>query len=97
MKQGRAFGVGVIVATQTPMDLDYPTLSNAGFWSMGRPQTDADRARVVDGFANANEVGRFAQEISALTRKLGPRWLLVRNVHATPNELRLDAGETVGD
>ena len=45
MKQGRAFGVGVIVATQNPMDLDYRTLSNAGFWAVGRLQTDADRTR----------------------------------------------------
>ncbi|MEY4546023.1 MAG: hypothetical protein RL685_2218 [Pseudomonadota bacterium] len=36
MKQGRTFGVGVIVATQNPMDLDYRALSNAGFWAVGR-------------------------------------------------------------
>jgi len=48
MKQGRAFGVGVVVATQNPMDLDYRALSNAGFWAVGRLQTDADRARMVD-------------------------------------------------
>ncbi len=45
MKQARAFGVGVIVATQNPMDLDYRALSNAGVWCLGRLQTDADRAR----------------------------------------------------
>jgi hypothetical protein len=62
MKQGRAFGIGVIVATQNPMDLDYRTLSNAGFWAVGRLQTDADRERVVDSVANANEPGSSAQE-----------------------------------
>jgi hypothetical protein len=85
MKQGRAFGVGVIVATQNPMDLDYRTLSNAGFWAVGRLQTDADRERVVDSLTNANEAGSTAAEIGALIRRLGPRWFLVRNVHATPN------------
>jgi len=85
MKQGRAFGVGVIVATQNPMDLDYRTLSNAGFWAVGRLQTDADRERVVDSLTNANEAGSTAPELAALIRRLGPRWFLVRNVHATPN------------
>jgi hypothetical protein len=43
------FGVSVVVATENPMDLDYRTLRNAGLWCIGRLQTDADRARVVDG------------------------------------------------
>lgn len=49
MKQARGFGVGVVVATQNPMDLDYRALSNAGLWFIGRLQTDADRERVLDG------------------------------------------------
>jgi DNA helicase HerA-like ATPase len=53
MKQARGFGVGVVVATQNPMDLDYRALSNAGLWFLGRLQTDADRARVLDGLAPA--------------------------------------------
>ncbi len=85
MKQGRAFGVGVLVATQNPMDLDYRTLSNAGFWAIGRLQTDADRERVVDSLVNANEPGCSAPELSNVIRRLGPRWFLVRNVHATPS------------
>jgi hypothetical protein len=89
MKQGRAFGVGVIVATQNPMDLDYRTLSNAGFWAVGRLQTDADRERVVDSLANAHEPGSSVAELSALIRNLGPRWFLVRNVHAAPNSVLL--------
>jgi hypothetical protein len=89
MKQGRAFGVGVIIATQNPMDLDYRTLSNAGFWAIGRLQTDADRERVVDSLANENEAGCSAAELSARIRRLGQRWFLVRNVHATPNTLLL--------
>jgi hypothetical protein len=89
MKQGRAFGVGVIVATQNPMDLDYRTLSNAGFWAVGRLQTDADRERVVDSLTNANEPGSSAPELSDLIRRLGQRWFLVRDVHATPNTVLL--------
>jgi hypothetical protein len=89
MKQGRAFGVGVIVATQNPMDLDYRTLSNAGFWAIGRLQTDADRERVVDSLANENEPGSTAAELSNLIRRLGPRWFLVRNVHAAPSTVVL--------
>jgi hypothetical protein len=85
MKQGRAFGVGVLLATQNPMDLDYRALSNAGFWAVGRLQTDADRERVVDSLANENEEGGSAAALTARIRRLAPRWFLVRNVHATPN------------
>ncbi|MET0792716.1 MAG: hypothetical protein ABW061_14445 [Polyangiaceae bacterium] len=53
MKQGRAFGAGVVVATQNPIDLDCRALSNAGLWFIGRLQTDADRARVIDGLEGA--------------------------------------------
>ena len=58
MKQARAFGVGVVVATQNPMDLDYRALGNAGLWCVGRLQTDADRARVLDGLAASRRTGR---------------------------------------
>jgi DNA helicase HerA-like ATPase len=53
MKQARAFGVGVLIATQNPMDLDYRALGNAGLWCIGRLQTDADRARVLDGLSGS--------------------------------------------
>ena len=82
MKQGRAFGVGVVVATQNPMDLDYRALSNAGFWAVGRLQTDADRARVVESLAHAEEPGSSASELAAVLRRLGPRWFLLRDVHS---------------
>ena len=57
LKQARAFGVGMLLATQNPMDLDYRALSNAGLWCVGRLQTDADRARVVDGLAGVASSG----------------------------------------
>jgi DNA helicase HerA-like ATPase len=85
MKQGRAFGIGVLLASQNPMDLDYRALSNAGFWAVGRLQTDADRERVVESLVNANEPGTNEEALHALLRKLGPRWFVVRNVHQAPS------------
>jgi hypothetical protein len=80
MKQARAFGVGVLLATQNPMDLDYRALSNAGIWAIGRLQTDADRERVVDGLSGT--AGKRDKELEAVISKLAPRWFVLRNVHA---------------
>ena len=80
MKQARAFGVGVILATQNPMDLDYRALSNAGLWWLGRLQTDADRARVLDGLVGSG-TGESA-ELGAVLKKLAPRWFLVRDAQS---------------
>jgi hypothetical protein len=83
MKQARAFGVGVVVATQNPMDLDYRALSNAGLWWVGRLQTDGDRARVIEGLASSTAgAGASASELAELTKSLSPRWFLMRDVHA---------------
>jgi hypothetical protein len=84
VKQARAFGVGLVLATQNPMDLDYRALSNAGLWFIGRLQTDADRDRVVDGLAEADAASsdRSARRtIDQCVKRLGKRWFLVRNVH----------------
>ena len=53
MKQARAFGVGVVLATQNPVDVDYKALSNAGTWMIGRLQTERDKARLLDGMSAA--------------------------------------------
>ena len=53
LKQARAFGLGVVLATQNPVDLDYKGLSNAGTWFIGRLQTERDKARVLDGLEGA--------------------------------------------
>ena len=83
MKQARAFGVGVIVATQNPMDLDYRALSNAGLWCIGRLQTDADRARVIDGLAGAKQINNESSaDLGRTVQRLAPRWFVVRNSHA---------------
>jgi hypothetical protein len=83
MKQGRAFGVGVVIATQNPMDLDYRALGNAGVWCVGRLQTDADRARVVEGLCVASDASHqlSASELDDVIKRLGPRWFLIRDVH----------------
>ena len=84
MKQGRAFGVGVVLATQNPVDLDYKGLSNAGTWFIGRLQTDRDKQRLLDGLEGAasNEGGRFDRgEMDRLLSSLRSRVFLMNNVH----------------
>ncbi len=83
MKQARAFGVGVVVATQNPMDLDYRALSNAGIWCIGRLQTDADRTRVLDGLAGASQNKNQSEvDLGRTVQRLAPRWFIVKNAHA---------------
>ncbi|WP_433937627.1 helicase HerA-like domain-containing protein [Sorangium cellulosum] len=86
LKQARAFGVGVVLATQNPMDLDYKALSNAGAWFVGRLQTDADRERVVEGLSGADggAGGVDAAALSATLKALPPRTFFVRDVHMQP-------------
>ncbi len=86
LKQARAFGVGVVLATQNPMDLDYKALSNAGVWCIGRLQTDADRERVVEGLRGADGGlgGLDAPTLGTILRNLPPRTFFVRDVHRTP-------------
>src|SRR4029079_17108861 len=79
MKQARAVGVGVVLATQNPMDLDYRALGNAGVWCVGRLQTDADRTRVVEGLGGT-EAG-FGRDIGAVLQNLQARWFVIRDVH----------------
>jgi hypothetical protein len=84
MKQARAFGVGVVVATQNPMDLDYRALGNAGLWCIGRLQTDADRERVIEGLCASSNASQnaSAQELDDITKRLAPRWFLVRDAQS---------------
>jgi hypothetical protein len=82
MKQARAFGVGVVVATQNPMDLDYRALGNAGLWCVGRLQTEADCERVLDGMASMQS-GQGPAELGRVIKKLASMYFLIRDVHAT--------------
>jgi hypothetical protein len=60
LKQARAFGVGVVLATQNPVDLDYKALSKRGTWFLGRLQTERDKARVLEGLEGASARRRRA-------------------------------------
>ncbi|MBP1607445.1 MAG: uncharacterized protein H6Q08_2819, partial [Acidobacteria bacterium] len=83
LKQGRAFGFGVVLATQNPVDLDYKGLSNAGTWFLGRLQTERDKARVLDGLegAMAGSQPFDRAETDRLLSGLGKRVFLLHNVH----------------
>jgi hypothetical protein len=80
MKQARAFGVGVVLATQNPVDLDYKGLSNAGTWFIGRLQTERDKARVIEGLLSTGGDGLDKAELDRLMANLGNRVFLMRNV-----------------
>ena len=83
MKQARAFGVGVVLATQNPMDLDYRALGNAGLWGVGRLQTDADRTRVLDGMVTTGAGTAIKPaELADIVKRLAPRWFLMRDAHS---------------
>ncbi len=84
LKQARAFGLGVVLATQNPIDLDYKGLTNAGTWFVGRLQTDRDKARVLDGLEGASSEGGGRLDRSDVARiisDLGNRTFLLHNVH----------------
>ncbi|MCC7184834.1 MAG: ATP-binding protein [Acidobacteria bacterium] len=82
LKQARAFGVGVCLATQNPVDLDYKAISNAGTWFIGRLQTDRDRARLLDGL-EGSAGGAFDRNVADATiTGLGKRRFYVHSVHA---------------
>jgi hypothetical protein len=83
LKQARAFGVGIVLATQNPVDLDYKGLANAGTWFIGRMQTERDKARVLDGLegAAAASSSRGRGEMEKMISGLGNRVFLLNNVH----------------
>lgn len=84
LKQGRAFGLGCLLATQNPVDLDYKALSNIGTWFLGRLQTERDKARVLDGLEGAasSQGGGFNRsEMDRLLSGLSNRVFLMNNVH----------------
>jgi hypothetical protein len=83
-KQARAFGLGVVVATQNPVDLDYKGLANAGTWFLGRLQTERDKARVMEGLEGASAAAGKAfdqAKYDELLARLGSRVFLMNNVN----------------
>ncbi|MCE5252593.1 MAG: ATP-binding protein [Actinomycetia bacterium] len=84
LKQARAFGVGILLATQNPVDLDYKGLANAGTWFIGRLQTERDKARLLEGLEGvaAGTEARFdRQRMEETLAGLGKRVFLLYNVH----------------
>ncbi len=90
LKQARAFGLGVVLATQNPVDLDYKGLANTGTWFIGRLQTERDKARVLEGLegASASSGQKFdKQGMEQLLAGLGNRVFLMNNVHEDSPEV----------
>jgi hypothetical protein len=81
LKQARAYGLGVVLATQNPVDLDYKGLSNTGTWFLGRLQTERDKARVMDGLEGLGGDGLDRGELERILSGLGQRVFLLHNVH----------------
>ena len=84
LKQARAYGLGLVLATQNPVDLDYKALSNAGTWFLGRLQTERDKLRVLDGLEGASSssgVEFDRQSVERILSGLSSRKFLMNNVH----------------
>lgn len=83
LKQARAVGLGLILATQNPVDLDYKALSNAGVWFVGRLQTERDKARLLDGLMAVQTAGAplDRSRLEATISALPGRTFLLNNIH----------------
>jgi len=80
LKQARAYGLGLLLATQNPVDLDYKALSNAGTWFIGKLQTERDKSRLLDGLESASG-GVDRRTIDQVITGLGKRVFVLHNVH----------------
>jgi hypothetical protein len=90
LKQARAYGVGMVLSTQNPVDLDYKGLSNAGTWFIGRLQTERDKARLLDGLEGASvaaQAGFNRQELERTISALGKRVFLMNNINDSMPDL----------
>jgi len=86
LKQARAFGLGLLLATQNPVDVDYKALSNAGTWFIGKLQTEQDKNRLLDGLESA--AGGISRMVfDKLISSLGKRVFVLHNIHAKQTEL----------
>ncbi len=83
LKQARAFGVGAVLATQNPVDVDYKAITNAGTWLVGKLQTDQDKQRILDGLMGASQgdAGPSRSEVSAMISGLEARQFLLSSAH----------------
>jgi hypothetical protein len=81
LKQARAFGVGIVLSTQNPIDLDYKGLSNIGTWFIGRLQTTQDIERVIDGLGGQIGSSFDKKEIKTLLANLQKRTFFLKSAH----------------
>ncbi len=92
LKQARAFGIGMLVSTQNPKDIDYKGLSNAGTWFIGKLQTENDKDRVLEGLDSARDATSALDigTVAMLLGRLAPREFIMHNVHEpnTPTLMR---------
>ncbi len=86
LKQARAFGLGLLLATQNPVDVDYKGLSNAGTWFIGKLQTEQDKNRLLDGLESA--AGGVSRSVfDKLISSIGKRVFIMHNVHSKAPQL----------
>jgi hypothetical protein len=86
LKQARAFGIGLVLVTQNPVDLDYKGLSNTGTWFIGKLQTDRDKQRLLDGLQGATP-NMDREDYDKMISSLGKRIFLLHNVHEKKPQL----------
>ena len=86
LKSARAFGLGLLLATQNPVDVDYKALSNAGTWLIGKLQTEQDKNRLLDGLESAAG-GVSRNDFDKLISSLGKRVFVLHNIHSKQPEL----------
>ena len=81
LKQARSFGVGIILSTQNPVDIDYKGLANIGTWFIGRLQTKQDKEKVIDGLSSAVEGKIDKSEMENLLSNLEKRTFIMKNIN----------------
>jgi len=81
LKQARSFGVGIILSTQNPVDIDYKGLANIGTWFIGRLQTKQDKEKVIDGLSSANEGNIDKKELLNKISNLEKRTFIMKNIN----------------
>ncbi|NDJ54960.1 MAG: DUF853 family protein, partial [Chloroflexi bacterium] len=87
LKQARAYGVGTIIATQNPQDLDYKALSNTGMWFVGKLQTNNDKRRVLEGIVEADDTAISEETLAEQIGVLGQREFVYNNIHDSETPL----------
>ncbi|MGC9350510.1 MAG: ATP-binding protein, partial [Sulfurovum sp.] len=87
LKQARAFGVGVVLSTQNPVDIDYKGLSNIGTWFIGRLQTTQDIDRVIEGLSGKVGADFSKNEIRTILSNLAKRTFFLKSAHLDQTRL----------